>query len=194
MGKRQREADEACPICLHYHDYEGGEKCADCGHQKTSVPAVCKAGESIPHVILEKFLYMGNYHNASAKDCLSFVGITHLLSAGPQQDALYPNSFQYHICKSKPPDLEECFQYLDTVKAKSGRVLVYDMTGRVGAPYVIVGYLVFKGADLLTSLQHVKRMTDVRLTEETFSHLARLESAVIGRSTVTWADAAGHFS
>lgn len=194
MGKRVREADEACPICQHYHDYEGGEKCAECGHQKAAQPIKCDSGESIPHVVIEKFLYLGSYHNASAKDCLHFVGITHLLSAGTQQDALYPNSFQYLVCKSRPPDLQECFAFLDSVSAASGRVLVYDMTGRVGAPFVIVGYLVYKGADLLSSLQHVKRMTDLRLTEETFSILAQLEAATQGRSTVTWPAVAAQFT
>lgn len=61
--------------------YEGGEKCATCGHVLHGA-AQCSAPDSsaMPTTILPGFLYLGSYDHASRLELLKTMGIDHILS------------------------------------------------------------------------------------------------------------------
>eukprot|EP01025_Chloroclados_australasicus_P052499 TRINITY_DN6121_c0_g1_i6.p2 TRINITY_DN6121_c0_g1~~TRINITY_DN6121_c0_g1_i6.p2 ORF type:complete len:294 (+),score=17.58 TRINITY_DN6121_c0_g1_i6:2-883(+) len=189
MKKRGRE--EPCPICFHYHDYEGGERCRECGHQKSMAPKSNIASQllqedSLPHVIREKFLYLGSYHHAAADKTLNFVGITHLLCLSPEVKPLYPQTYTYFTLNDKPPPISECLQFLDGVKQSGGKVLVYDMSCRGAAPYIVIAYLVQDGWTLADALSEIYKLTACRVTEDMYQKLAQHENGKHGRVSMSW--------
>lgn len=188
MGKRGRE--DPCPICLHYHDYEGGEVCSECGHQKKDVHLQCYEN-TLPFLVLDRFLYLGSYHHAAAMDTMRFIGVEHFLSLAPQQPELFQQSFDYCTVASTPPDLRECFDFIDNVRLAGGKVLVYDMTCRGAAPYVVMAYLVREGKQLASVMRQMRDVTAFKIDRQYFDELACIESSISGTNSLTWEQAQG---
>ncbi|KAI8467896.1 MAG: dual-specificity protein phosphatase 7 [Monoraphidium minutum] len=137
-GKRERE--EACSICGHYHDYEGGEPCKVCGHVLT-VSTAGRPETVMPTTVVPGFLYLGSYDTASRQELLKAMQITDILNTVPSCQPLFKNTFNYHTVSVAPPEFDECFEFLDKVNGENKRVLVYCMTGVSRAPAVVIGYL-----------------------------------------------------
>lgn len=79
---RKRERENPCGVCGHYHKYEAGEVCGVCGHRMpvvsdTNLPFQVSA---FPSEILQEFLYLGSYDNASRSELLKTQGISRVLN------------------------------------------------------------------------------------------------------------------
>lgn len=155
-SKRGRE--EACDLCGHYHDYEGGEPCSVCGHRlEAKQDVVHSAPRTAPSAILANWLYLGSFDVASRCEMLKMLGISHVLNTVPTSSNLYTTSFTYHTVSSTPPDFEECNKFLDTVQAEGHKVLVHCMTGASRSPSVVVAYLMhLRGWDLAAAARWVR--------------------------------------
>eukprot|EP00798_Chlamydomonas_sp_ICE-L_P017407 gene17407-23707_t len=93
--KQKRDREEACFICGHYHDYEGGQACSICGHVMSVTEH--KAQEAImPTAIISGFLYLGSYDSSSRAEVLKTMGITHCLNTVPSNQVLFRNTFEYY--------------------------------------------------------------------------------------------------
>ena len=100
--KSKRDREEPCYICSHYHDFDAGEACSTCGHVMTHQEKQhCET--VLPTCILPGFLYLGSYDTASRSE---------MLKAVPQCAELYKNTFHYHTTATKPPDFQECFDFI----------------------------------------------------------------------------------
>nr|CAB3447753.1 unnamed protein product [Digitaria exilis] len=80
---RKRERENPCGICGHYHKYAEGEVCGVCGHRwKPSdgegTPA--RHESAFPTEVLNGFLFLGSYDNASRSEVLKTLGISHILN------------------------------------------------------------------------------------------------------------------
>ena len=81
MGGRKRERENPCFICGHFHNYEGGEPCSVCGHAAAAEPAAAPPTQSaFPTAVVQDFLYLGSYDQASRVEVLKAMGITHILN------------------------------------------------------------------------------------------------------------------
>mmetsp|Transcript_11219 Transcript_11219/g.33671 ORF Transcript_11219/g.33671 Transcript_11219/m.33671 type:complete len:326 (+) Transcript_11219:228-1205(+) len=140
--KSKREREEACDLCGHYHDYEGGEPCSVCGHRlQKSSEAQTVAPATVPTPILQGWLYLGSYDTASRSDLLRAMGITHILNTVPSSSNLYKTSFTYYTVAHVPPDFNECNKFLDDARTANAKVLVHCMSGCSRGPSVVIGYL-----------------------------------------------------
>lgn len=140
-GKRERE--EACNLCGHYHDYEGGEPCRECGHRleaRQDVPH--STPRLLPTAILPDWLYLGSFDVASRCHLLSSMGITHILNTVPTSANLYPTAFTYHTVSGVPPDFNNCNTFLDSAHQAGHKILVHCMTGVSRSPAVVIAYLI----------------------------------------------------
>ncbi len=107
--KQKREREEPCPTCNHYHDVRvlltipthsdsdtsihyhtyhtcsftqvaNGEVCSVCGHRAPLPTDNLPVMSALPTPIVEGFLYVGSYDNASRDQIMQMVGITHILN------------------------------------------------------------------------------------------------------------------
>ncbi|KAK9818092.1 hypothetical protein WJX72_007127 [[Myrmecia] bisecta] len=184
-GKKKREREEACYICGHFHDYEGGEPCSTCGHKLVPTNIQSPSMSAFPTEIIPGFLYLGSYDNAARLELLKALGVTHILNTVPSCQALYKNSFTYLTVASTPPDFEECFRFLETVKDAQQRVLVHCMSGKARSPTVVIGYLMkLRKWRLAESYKWVKdRRPDTQISEDDARRLQGLEVQLLGSSS-----------
>ncbi|RRT63211.1 hypothetical protein B296_00019301 [Ensete ventricosum] len=78
---RKRERENPCDVCGHYHKYEEGEVCGVCGHRvAASLVRPIQQSSAFPSEIVKDFLYLGSYDNASRREILKTLGITHVLN------------------------------------------------------------------------------------------------------------------
>lgn len=139
--KAKREREEACNICGHYHDYEGGVPCSVCGHRLQHTTEKGQQPNAYPSEILPGFLYLGSYDNASRCELLKAMDITHILNTVPSSPNLYNNSFKYETVAEVPPNFAACNRFIDSAKDARTRVLVHCMSGITRSPAVVCAYL-----------------------------------------------------
>ncbi|RWW35440.1 hypothetical protein BHE74_00059622 [Ensete ventricosum] len=115
---RKRERENPCDVCGHYHKYEEGEVCGVCGHRvAASVVRPIQQSSAFPSEIVKDFLYLGSYDNASRREILKTLGITHVLNVSLPPLACFGDLSVYRFLN------EKC----DKDKA---RVLVHCMLGK----------------------------------------------------------------
>jgi len=184
--KSKRDREEACYICGHYHNYEGGEPCSVCGH----VMAACERKNNeavIPTAVIPGFLYLGSYDTASRSELLKAMAITHILNTVPSCQALFKNTFQYHTVSSTPPDFKECYEFIERAsQQQNGKILVYCMSGTSKSPAVIMAYLMrARGWRLLECYKWVKdKRPNININAEDTKRLMDEELAIHGSCSV----------
>mmetsp|Transcript_5442 Transcript_5442/g.13436 ORF Transcript_5442/g.13436 Transcript_5442/m.13436 type:complete len:281 (-) Transcript_5442:336-1178(-) len=185
MSKR-RPREEACYICGHYHDYEGGQACGICGH--VMAPHEKKQQETvIPTNVIPGFLYLGSYDSASRSELLKAMGITHILNTVPTCQALFKNTFTYHTVSESPPDFKECFEFIESLSSNpNNKVLVYCMSGTSRSPTIVIGYLMkVRGWRLAESYKWVKgKRATVHINPADTKRLIDLEHSLHGGCSV----------
>eukprot|EP01017_Pseudomicrothorax_dubius_P011341 TRINITY_DN14221_c0_g1_i1.p1 TRINITY_DN14221_c0_g1~~TRINITY_DN14221_c0_g1_i1.p1 ORF type:complete len:213 (+),score=26.57 TRINITY_DN14221_c0_g1_i1:64-702(+) len=89
-------------------------------------------------------IYLGNEDTGLDKDVLLAKGITHVLVAGKNLVAKFPETFTYHkidIYDSLDQDLfpyfEDCFEFID----RAERIYVHCAAGVSRSPSIVIGYL-----------------------------------------------------
>ncbi|GAX75415.1 hypothetical protein CEUSTIGMA_g2859.t1 [Chlamydomonas eustigma] len=187
MSKCKRYREEPCYICGHYHDLDAGEPCNICGHVLTHDEKIC-VDSVLPTTIIPGVLYLGTYDTASRSEMLKALAITHILNTVHTCPELYKNTFQYYTVKSSPPDLAECYQYIESVISREddSKLLVYCMTGSSRGPTVIISYLMkSKHWRLAEAYQFVKhKRGTIQLNAEDKRRLMVLELEMFNSSSV----------
>jgi len=164
--KIKREREEPCYICGHYHDYEGGEPCSICGHRLSTSEERVPVTSAFPSEIVQDFLFLGSYDNASRAELLKALGIRYILNCVPTCQVLYKNSFTYHTVSSVPPPLNECIEFIETARRENSKILVHCMSGISRSPAVVAAYLMkSRSWRLVDSMKWVKeRQPSMQLT------------------------------
>lgn len=180
--KSKRDREEACFICGHYHDYEGGEPCGVCGHVWADQQHKSHQESVLATPIIPNFLYLGSYDTASRSELLKAMNITHMLNTVPTCQGLFKNTFTYHTVSTSPPDFSECFQFLDEAHKTGNKVLVYCMSGQSRSPTVVVGYLMtHRGWRLAESYKWVKdKRPSININPDDSQRLMDLEISLHG--------------
>ncbi|URE35921.1 DSPc [Musa troglodytarum] len=183
---RKRERENPCDVCGHYHKYEEGEVCGVCGHR---VPAALarpiQQCSAFPSEIVKDFLYLGSYDNASRREILKTLGVTHVLNTVPTCQNLYKNSFTYHCLQDdKSLQFDDAIQFLEKCDKDKARVLVHCMLGKNRSPAIVIAYLMkCKGWRFLQSYQWVKdRRPTVELSPAIHQQLLEYERKLFGSS------------
>ncbi|KAJ1254569.1 hypothetical protein BS78_K029200 [Paspalum vaginatum] len=183
---RKRERENPCGICGHFHKYEEGEVCEVCGHRSKSPDDGEGARESaFPTEVVEGFLFLGSYDNASRTEVLRTLGITHILNTVPDCHNLHHSSFMYHgLQRDKPLDFEEANQFLEQCERDKSHVLVHCMTGKNRSAAFVTAFLMkSKGWRLAQAFQWVKdRRPQVQLTDASQHDLQEYELKLFGPS------------
>ncbi|KVH93171.1 protein-tyrosine-phosphatase IBR5 [Cynara cardunculus var. scolymus] len=140
---RKRERENPCGICGHYHKYEEGEVCGICGHRMpVGVEKTLIQVSAFPSEILQGFLYLGSYDNASRSELLKTLGISRVLNTVPACQNLYKNSFTYHCLPDSPTlAFNDAVEFLEQCEKDKARVLVHCMSGKNRSPAVVMAYL-----------------------------------------------------
>ncbi|KAJ4975080.1 hypothetical protein NE237_000186 [Protea cynaroides] len=180
----QRERENPCGVCGHYHKYEEGEVCGICGHRMAaSTEKVGFQTSAFPSEILPEFLYLGSYDNASRSELLKTQGISRVLNTVPACQNLYKNSFTYHCLQDdKNLPFDDAIQFLEQCENDKARVLVHCMSGKNRSPAIVIAYLMkCKGWRLAQSYQWVKeRRPSVELTPAVYQQLQEYEQKIFG--------------
>ena len=99
--------------------------------------------------VIEQFLYLGSFKNASTREELSAVGITHILNMASELDNVFENEFSYLkigiddlSTESLVPVLEQAIQFINSARGEQGRVLVHCAMGISRSTSVVIAYLV----------------------------------------------------
>ncbi|CAD5168217.1 unnamed protein product [Musa acuminata subsp. malaccensis] len=183
---RKRERENPCDVCGHYHKYEEGEVCGVCGHRVAAALArPIQQSSAFPSEIVKDFLYLGSYDNASRREILKTLGITHVLNTVPTCQNLYKNSFTYHCLQdNKSLQFDEANQFLEKCDKDKARVLVHCMLGKNRSPAIVIAYLMkCKGWRFLQSYQWVKdRRPMVELSPAIHQQLLEYEGKLFGSS------------
>ncbi|WVZ73934.1 hypothetical protein U9M48_022184 [Paspalum notatum var. saurae] len=183
---RKRERENPCGICGHFHKYEEGEVCGVCGHRSKSPDDGEGTRESaFPTEVLQGFLFLGSYDNASRTEVLKTLGVSHILNTVPDCHNLYCSSFTYHcLQRDKPLDFEEANQFLEQCERDKSHVLVHCMTGKNRSAAFVAAFLMkSKGWRLAQALQWVKdRRPQVQLTDASQHDLQEYEQKLFGPS------------
>ncbi|GLT94129.1 hypothetical protein SLE2022_118870 [Rubroshorea leprosula] len=181
---RKRERENPCGVCGHYHKYEEGEVCGICGHR---APAPSEKSSlqvsAFPSEILQDFLYLGSYDNASRSELLKTQGISRVLNTVPACQNLYKNSFTYHCLQDdKTLQFDDAIQFLEQCERDKARVLVHCMSGKNRSPAIVMAYLMkSKRWRLLQSYQWVKeRRSSVELSPAVYQQLQEYEEKIFG--------------
>ncbi|KAL9258841.1 Protein-tyrosine-phosphatase IBR5-like protein [Drosera capensis] len=181
---RKRERENPCVICGHYHKYEEGEVCGICGHRIPVIAEKLVAQVSaFPSEILQEFLYLGSYDNASRSELLKSQGISRILNTVPSCQNLYKNSFIYHcLSDDKSLDFDDAIKFLEESKKEKARVLVHCMSGKNRSPAIVIAYLMkSKGWRLTQSYQWVKEhRPSVELSQAAHQQLQDYEQKLFG--------------
>eukprot|EP00245_Coleochaete_scutata_P005903 TRINITY_DN19891_c0_g1_i1.p1 TRINITY_DN19891_c0_g1~~TRINITY_DN19891_c0_g1_i1.p1 ORF type:complete len:268 (-),score=35.34 TRINITY_DN19891_c0_g1_i1:847-1650(-) len=181
---RKRERENPCAICGHYHKYEEGEVCNICGHRLLNPEEKGPQQSAFSSEILQGFLYVGSYDNASRSELLKAQGIRRILNTVPSCQNLYRNSFTYHCITNEKALLpfDECFEFIEASRQENERVLVHCMSGQTRSPAVVIAYLMrHKGWRLPQSYQWVKdRHPCTNITPAMGQHLQEYELHVFG--------------
>ncbi|KAI4331030.1 hypothetical protein MLD38_029259 [Melastoma candidum] len=184
---RNRERENPCGICGHYHKFEEGEVCGVCGHTTVTSAVSDKAAgvhlSAFPTEILPHFLYLGSYDNASRSELLKSLGISRVLNTVPSCQNLYKNSFTYHYLQDdKNLQFDDANQFLEQCERDKARVLVHCMLGKNRSPAIVIAYLMkSRGWRLSQSYQWVKeRRPLVDLTEGVYNQLQQYEETIFG--------------
>ncbi|EME27488.1 dual specificity phosphatase [Galdieria sulphuraria] len=106
--------------------------------------------DSFPCKILS-FVYLGNERNASDRDALDLLGITHILIVGEELVAHFPGIYEYKQLMIRDletqdlhPFLDEAIAFIEKVKL-SGRILVHCYAGVSRSAAVVLAYLIYLG-------------------------------------------------
>mmetsp|Transcript_31952 Transcript_31952/g.90741 ORF Transcript_31952/g.90741 Transcript_31952/m.90741 type:complete len:277 (-) Transcript_31952:110-940(-) len=184
--KIKREREEPCYICGHYHDYEGGEPCSICGHRLSTSEERVPVTSAFPSEIVQDFLFLGSYDNASRAELLKALGIRYILNCVPTCQVLYKNSFTYHTVSSVPPPLNECIEFIETARRENSKILVHCMSGISRSPAVVAAYLMkSRSWRLVDSMKWVKeRQPSMQLTPEALQQLIEMEVSLFGSATM----------
>ncbi|KAJ4980539.1 hypothetical protein NE237_031376 [Protea cynaroides] len=186
---RKRERENPCGVCGHYHKYEEGEICGDCGHRiAASSEKVGSQTSAFPSEILPDFIYLGSYDNASRLELLRTQGISRVLNIVPGCQNLYKNSFTYHCLEDdKNLPFDDAIQFLEQCEKDKARVLVHCMSGRNKSPAIVIAYLMkCKGWRLAQSYQWVKEQRpSVDLHSDVYQQLQEYEQKIFGQINST---------
>lgn len=184
--KCKRDREEACYICGHYHDYEGGEPCTICGHVMVKQDKRNQQDSVLPTAIIPAFLYLGSYDTASRAELLKAMSITHILNTVPDCQPLYKNTFTYHTVSCAPPSFEECFAFIDSAQQQGSKVLVYCMSGASRSPTIVIGYLMkLRGWRLAECYKWVKeKRPNLNIKAGDTRRLMELEMQIHGSCSV----------
>lgn len=94
------------------------------------------------------YLYIGSVAGAYNLDTLKKNGITHILTCGQNMRAKFPEIFKYKFveCVDLPDQdmmtfFEDCFDFIDNVKAQGGKILVHCFAGRSRSATILTAYL-----------------------------------------------------
>ncbi|GJQ14536.1 hypothetical protein GpartN1_g6327.t1 [Galdieria partita] len=116
------------------------------------VPLFCCSvfQESFPCKIFS-FVYLGNERNASDRDALDLLGITHILIVGEELVAHFPGVYEYKQLMIRDletqdlhPFLEEAIAFIEKAKF-SGKVLVHCYAGVSRSAAIVLAYLIYLG-------------------------------------------------
>mmetsp|Transcript_14099 Transcript_14099/g.33273 ORF Transcript_14099/g.33273 Transcript_14099/m.33273 type:complete len:268 (+) Transcript_14099:473-1276(+) len=184
--KVKRGREEPCFICGHYHDYEGGEPCSVCGHRLGSVNERMPLTSAFPSEVIQEFLFLGSYDNASRNELLKAMGVKYILNCVPTCQVLFKNSFTYHTVSTSPPIFEECNEFIDAARRDNSKILVHCMTGISRSASVVVAYIMkLRNWRLAESLKWVKdRRPCVHPNAEAMQHLLQWERELFGSVSV----------
>lgn len=184
---RKRERENPCRVCGHYHKYEEGEVCGECGHRLATATAEnpIQKHSAFPSEILQDFLYLGSYDNASRIELLKTMGIQKILNTVPACHNLYKNTFTYHCLEDdKALQFDNAINFLEQCEKEKVRVLVHCMTGKNRSPAIVIGYLMkCKGWRLPQSFNWVKeRRPQVELSPAVNQQLIEYEKIIFRSS------------
>ncbi|GAB2274959.1 Protein-tyrosine-phosphatase ibr5 [Dionaea muscipula] len=181
---RKRERENPCTICGHYHKFEEGEVCGICGHRiPLSDEKPSAQVSAFPSEILQDFLYLGSYDNASRAELLKTMGISRILNTVPSCQNLHKHSFIYHCLEDdKSLHFDDAIKFLEESEREKARVLVHCMSGKNRSPAIVIAYLMkSKGWRLAQSFQWVKeRRPSVGLSQVVYQQLQEYEQQLFG--------------
>lgn len=93
---RKRERENPCFVCNHYHDYANGEPCSICGHAQAPVEKI--KASAFPSEIIQDFLYLGSYDNATRSELLKAIGVKRILNVR----AMSPQGLSHRVYRRFP--------------------------------------------------------------------------------------------
>lgn len=120
----------------------------------TSYPFLCSSaakkalGGSYPSEIERDFLYLGSHENATNRQQLKDLGITHILNMASELENAYPNDFKYFSCKlddissqDLKVHLQAALNFIDEAKVTGSKVLVHCAMGISRSSSVVIAYI-----------------------------------------------------
>lgn len=99
--------------------------------------------------IIEDFLYLGSYRNATNREELDSIGITHILNMGVELENKYPLCYTYlklgindTINDNVYETFDEAIAFIESARTAGGKVLVHCAMGISRSSSVILSYLI----------------------------------------------------
>ncbi|XP_030465931.1 dual specificity protein phosphatase 1-like [Syzygium oleosum] len=112
---------------------------------------------------IEEGLFLGSYGDASKKDRLKSLNVTHILTVANLAPA-FPKDFVYKVVDVMDSEnthigqhFEECINFIDEARRQGGSILVHCFMGISRSVTVVAAYLMKRrGMRLSQALEHVK--------------------------------------
>ncbi|KAF8025796.1 hypothetical protein BT93_F2581 [Corymbia citriodora subsp. variegata] len=112
---------------------------------------------------IEEGLFLGSYEDASNKDRLKSLNVTHILTVANLAPA-FPNDFAYKLVEVMDSEdthirqhFEECISFIDEARRQGGGILVHCFMGISRSVTVVAAYLMKqRGMRLSQALELVK--------------------------------------
>jgi len=103
----------------------------------------------LPSEINPSFLYLGSYDNASKKDQLNCIGITHILNVADELENKFPGEYVYKRCGVNDTPMDSISHYFDDAinfindarKDPKNRVLVHCAMGISRSSAITIAWL-----------------------------------------------------